>query len=184
GRRAGQVHRPRHGEGWAVTRGPATGADLRGGDAGPGTVPGPAHLSPTERERGAAMRVGKIGEVSKGRGAWHWPARHAYRVIRCNEEQDGCPHEPGVEVLWESDSFVYHGHGPRSKRVAMLKKAQAFARHARRCLAAGLVYGTPAGVVADWLEEEGQDPGPGQDRGDDRPPTFIYYPETPDAITR
>jgi hypothetical protein len=132
------------------------------------------------------MRVIKVVEAVVQRSSWRIPWRHVFRVIECDEGQSGCPFEPGITKLWQSDSFTYdkRSHGPRSKRTKLLVEAVAFAQHARRALEVGLRADTPAWAVRDLREELGLDPtGPVQGRGDDRP-VFIYFPEPADADRR
>jgi len=81
--------------------------------------------------------------------------RCEYRVVECEEGQEGRPGEPGVKRLWFTDHFNGRAYGPRSKREAMLKEAEAFAEHARRAFEVGLSADTPAGVVADLRAEWG-----------------------------
>jgi hypothetical protein len=132
------------------------------------------------------MRVIRIVEAVVQRSSWrvHW--RHAFRVIECDEDGGGCPAEPGVQELWESDSFQFddRSHGPNSRRTRLLAEAVAFAQQARRALEVGLAADAPPEVVADLREERGLDPaGHVQGLGTDNP-IFIPYPERVDADRR
>jgi hypothetical protein len=94
----------------------------------------------------------------------------------------GCPFEPGVVRLWQSDDFDERSTtGPRAARF---REAVAVAQHARLALEVGLSPDAPAEAVWDLRAELGLDPaGPAAGRGDDRP-IFVYYPEPADAGRR
>ena len=103
------------------------------------------------REIRIVERVASKGRAPAGKGFY----RRVCYVVECAEGQEGHPGEPGVKRLWFTDHFNGRAYGPRSKREAMLKEAEAFAEHARRAFEVGLSADTPAGVVADLRAEWG-----------------------------
>jgi hypothetical protein len=124
------------------------------------------------------MRVIRIVEAVVHRSSWRQPARHAFRVVECAEGESGCPLEPGVTQLWESDDF--DERSTTGARARLFREAQEVARHARQALEVGLSPDAPPEVVRDLREELGLDPtGPAVGRGDDRP-LFVHYPEDAD----
>ena len=123
------------------------------------------------------MKAIRIVEVVVQPGSWRLCRREAYMVVEYSTPERGCLGEPSVRRLWQSDDFASRSSSPRGERVAQYRKAQEFARHARLALRHGFDPTTPAGVLADWLEEQGlAGTGP---VGDDRP-VFLGYLERED----